>query len=87
MFSSLNGSVRRRKSGRRGSEKSVKETVAVNSKSKLIDAEDAATGSVGIDVYVRYFKSIGLALGLTAVLCNALTQSASVYSGSNYCHP
>lgn len=52
-------------------------------KSKLIDTEDAATGAVGIGVYVRYFKSIGIFLGVCAVLSNALTQAASVYSGSN----
>lgn len=52
-------------------------------KSKLIDTEDAATGAVGMGVYIRYFKSIGITLGVTAVLSNALTQAASVYSGSN----
>lgn len=52
-------------------------------KSKLIDTEDAATGAVGIGVYVRYFKSIGITMGVAAVLSNALTQAASVYSGSN----
>lgn len=52
-------------------------------KSKLIDTEDAATGAVGIGVYIRYFKSIGIFLGVSAVLANALTQAASVYSGSN----
>lgn len=58
--------------------------MAINAKSKLIDAEDAATGAVGIGVYIAYFKSIGLVLGITAVTCNALMQTASVYSGSNY---
>jgi hypothetical protein len=80
--SSLNGSVRRRRSGRRGSEKSEKEVVPEKSKTKLIDNEEAATGSVGWGVYVRYFKSIGLTLGLTAVISNALMQASSVYSGS-----
>lgn len=52
-------------------------------KSKLIDTEDAATGAVGMGVYIRYFKSIGITMGVAAVLSNALTQAASVYSGSN----
>jgi hypothetical protein len=78
--------VRRRRSGRRGSDKSEKEVAAVpaSSRSKLIESEEAATGSVGAAVYWRYFKSIGLALGISAVLSNALNQAASVYSGSNY---
>lgn len=52
------------------------------SKTKLIETEETATGSVGWGVYVRYFKSIGFALGLTAVISNALMQASSVYSGS-----
>ncbi|CRL02706.1 CLUMA_CG015844, isoform A [Clunio marinus] len=80
--SSVNGSVRRRKSGRRASEKSEKETIPPsNDKSKLIDSEEAATGSVGAGVYVRYFKSIGLVLGIGAILSNAANQAAAVYSG------
>lgn len=54
------------------------------SKNKLIEGEDAATGAVSFGVYIRYFKSIGLALGIGAVLCNAATQGASVYANSNY---
>lgn len=82
-FSSLNGSVRRRRSGRRASDKSEKVAVPA-ANTKLIDSEDAATGSVGLGVYVRYFKSIGVFLGVSAVLCNAFNQAAAVYSSSNY---
>lgn len=74
--------MRRRKSGRRGSEKSENEAVPVKPKSKLIDTEEAATGNVGWDVYLRYAKSIGVALGLTAIISNVLMQASSVYSGS-----
>lgn len=52
--------------------------------SKLIDSEDAATGAVGMGVYIRYFQSIGIFLAVTAVLCNGITQAASVYSSSEY---
>lgn len=75
--------MRRRRSGRRASEKSLKEQ-PVSAKTKLIESEDAATGSVSIAVYIRYFKSIGIFLGVAAVLSNALNQAASVYAGSNY---
>lgn len=83
-FSSLNGSLRRRKSGRRASGKSDTVTPKVKSKSKLIDEEDAATGSVGLDVYIRYFKSIGITMAVSAILCNAIQQTASIYSNSKY---
>lgn len=74
--------MRRRRSGRRGSQKSENEVVPEKPKSKLIDAEEAATGGVGWDVYLRYAKSIGVALGFTAIISNALMQASSVYSGS-----
>lgn len=77
--------MRRRKSGnRRASEKSLQKEAPTVNRSKLIDTEDAATGAVGMGVYIAYFKSIGFALGITAVTCNALMQASSVYSGSNY---
>lgn len=79
--------MRRRKSGRRSSEQSEKEAAPEKSKSKLIDNEEAATGSVGWGVYLRYFKSVGLTLGLTSVICNALMQASSVYSGSEQNFP
>ena len=81
LFSSLNGSVRRRKSGRKGSEISEK-AVPVNTKSKLIDSEDAATGGVGLGVYLRYFQSLGMTLFIASIFCNAIQQGASVYSSS-----
>lgn len=78
----MNGSVRRRRSGRRASEKSEK-IEPVNAKSRLIDDEDAATGNVGFGVYLRYFQSIGLTLAVLSVICNALQQGSAVYSSSN----
>jgi hypothetical protein len=72
---------RRRKSGRRDSEKSEKEVVE-QPKAKLIDTEEAATGSVGWAVYYRYAKSIGVFIGIMAICSNALMQASSVYSGS-----
>lgn len=67
---------------RRVTEKSEKENEEKQDKSKLIDVEEAAAGSVGIAVYVRYFKSIGIFLCIAAVASNALNQAASVYSNS-----
>ncbi|KAJ6635068.1 Multidrug resistance-associated protein 1 [Pseudolycoriella hygida] len=46
----------------------------------LIDAEEAATGSVGISVYIRYCKSIGVYVCVAAVAITALRNTASVYS-------
>lgn len=50
---------------------------------KLIDEEEAATGSVGLGVYVRYFKRLGLWLSLIGFASNLLYQAASVYSNGN----
>lgn len=49
--------------------------------SKLIDIEEAATGSVGIDVYIRYFKSVGVYMCIAIGISNVLNQAAVVYSG------
>lgn len=79
----MSGSVRRRRnSSRRSSQKSDKINVEPKPKTKLIDTEDAATGAVGLGVYVRYFKSIGIFMGLSAIACNAVQQACSVYSSS-----
>lgn len=76
----------KRRRSRRVTEKSEKENPKENEekedKSKLIDVEEAASGSVGIAVYIRYFKSIGVFLCIAAVASNALNQAASVYSNS-----
>jgi len=77
----LNGSVRRRKSGRRASEKSEGQAQA-KARSKLIDTEDAASGAVPWSVYVAYFRSMGFWFAIGAVLCNIAQQTASVYSNS-----
>lgn len=49
---------------------------------KLIEEEEAATGSVGWGVYVRYFKSIGLWMTFIGFVSNLFFQGASVYSNS-----
>lgn len=64
---------------RRSSRKSV-ETPPPKPKSKLIETEDAATGGVGMGVYGRYFKSIGLPFMVTILLFNGMNQSMSVLS-------
>lgn len=48
----------------------------------MIDVEEAALGSVGLDVYIRYFKSIGLAFCFSVILSSAANQGAAVYGGS-----
>lgn len=82
--SSLNGSLRRRKhsGSRRSSQRSDQIKVDTKPKTKLIDSEEAATGAVGWGVYIRYFKSIGIFMGLAAIACNAIQQACSVYSSS-----
>lgn len=72
---------KRRPSQRRQSQKSLKEEVE-KPKSKLIETEEAATGAVGIKVYVRYFQSIGLLLSAGAILSNAINSGTSIYASS-----
>lgn len=72
----------KRRRSRRVTEKSEKENEEKQDKAKLIDVEEAAAGSVGIAVYIHYFKSIGVFLCIAAVASNALNQAASVYSNS-----
>lgn len=83
----MNGSVKRRRVRRvtdRSDKENPKEAEEKEDKSKLIDTEEAKAGSVGIKVYIRYFKSIGLFLCLSAVASNAANQAASVYANSKY---
>ena len=78
----MNGSVKRRRS-RKASERSEQQTLQpVKVKTKLIDTEEAATGSVGSGVYFRYFKSIGVWMSISAVLFNLVNQGTSVFSNS-----
>lgn len=77
----MNGSVKRRRS-RKASEKSEQIVQPVKVKTKLIDTEEAATGSVGSGVYFRYFKSIGVWMSISAVLFNLVNQGTSVFSNS-----
>lgn len=79
----MNGSIRRRRGSRKISEKSEKDIQEIADKSKLIDIEEAASGSVGIAVYIRYFRSIGVFMCVTAIISNVLNQAASVYANSN----
>lgn len=78
--------MRKRRTSRKTSEKSEKEaekpSAATDDNTKLIDEEEAATGSVGIAVYGRYFKSVGITMCIAAIVSNGLNQAASVYAGS-----
>lgn len=75
---SLNGSISRKTSKRKVSQESAK--AADVSLTKLIDTEEAATGSVGVGVYVRYFKSVGFWLTFSALFSNMLYQAFNVFS-------
>lgn len=78
---------KRRPSQRRQSNKSVKsekQEPAAKSKANLTEIEEAATGAVGFSVYIRYFKSIGYALTVAAILSNAINSGTSIYSSSKY---
>lgn len=46
----------------------------------LISEEEVATGSIGLSVYWRYFKSIGFWLSFIGFASNFLHQVAAVYS-------
>jgi hypothetical protein len=48
--------------------------------SKLIEAEEAATGSIGFGVYIEYFKKVGLWLSIFALGSNIFYQAASIFS-------
>lgn len=48
----------------------------------LIAKEEAAVGSVGIGIYVRYFKSIGLLYGILTLVCGVAHQGIQVYSNT-----
>lgn len=50
------------------------------STTKLIEDEESATGTIGLGVYYRYFKNIGLGLSITVLVSNIVYQGASVYS-------
>jgi ATP-binding cassette subfamily C (CFTR/MRP) protein 1 len=43
-------------------------------KEKLIEVEKSETGSVKRDVYLHYFKAIGLKMGLFTICFNVLYQ-------------
>lgn len=80
--SSDEGSLKRRSSSRRSSKQSEQKTAAPVPKTKLIENEDSATGSVDFGVYLRYFKSVGIPFSITIFLFNAINQSMSVLSNS-----
>jgi hypothetical protein len=54
-----NGSIHRRESQRSNKVNEEPAKEEEEEADKLIEAEDAAEGSVGMDVYLRYFKSVG----------------------------
>lgn len=76
--SSREGSLKRR-SSRRSSQNSEK-SPTIKPRTKLIETEDNATGSVGYGVYLRYFKSVGVPFALTILFFNAINQGMSVAS-------
>ncbi|KAK9886060.1 hypothetical protein WA026_014842 [Henosepilachna vigintioctopunctata] len=86
-----NGSLQRQKSSdsgdhtflRQRSSSSAGTTKAPpKSGEKLIDAEKTETGSVSLNVYKHYLKSIGIALTVATVILNMVFQAFSV--GSNF---
>ena len=77
---SLNGSVTRRRKSTISND--VQENIIIKPKKKLIESEDAASGGVGLAVYGRYFKNIGIVMTVAAVMCNLINQATSVYSNS-----
>ena len=50
--------------------------------SKLVDEEDAATGSVGIAVYLSYCKSIGIISCVLTIALSTLRYASSIYASS-----
>lgn len=70
----------RRSLSRRSSRDSEQKTPTPISKTKLIETEDSATGSVSFGVYLRYFKSVGIPFSITVFVFNALNQTMSVLS-------
>lgn len=49
---------------------------------KLINKEEAAVGSIGIGVYLRYIRSIGWTFASLALLLNIVNQVVQVYSNT-----
>ena len=50
--------------------------------SKLIESEDAGSGTVSLKVYLKYFKHAGMLMTLLAFGTNILFQVAAVGSNS-----
>lgn len=55
-----------------------------NEMSKLIETEDAMTGTVTWALYGRYFKRMGIGLSIVAVGSNFIYHAVSVYSNCNF---
>lgn len=77
---SLNGSISKNSPRRKSSQASSTTREEKVSLTKLIDTEEAATGSVGFGVYFRYFKSVGFWLTFSALSSNMLYQAFNVFS-------
>lgn len=67
-------------SSRRSSRQSEQKSPTPLLKTKLIETEDSATGSVGTGVYLRYFKSVGIPFTISILIFNAINQFMSVLS-------
>lgn len=87
---SSDASIKRRRSknlsnGKVSLSKSTKETTVVAAQKEgtnLIAKEESAVGSVGMGIYIRYFKSIGLLYGILTIVCGIAHQAIQVYSNT-----
>lgn len=82
-FSLLNssGSLRRRTSNRNESTSSLNKIPLISlkkNKVKIIEKEESAVGSVGIDVFVRYIRSIGWSFVIVSVCAHIMNHIFSV---------
>lgn len=81
MFKFFSGSLRRRASNRNESSNSLNKIPLLPSKknkTKIIEKEESAVGSVGLDVFIRYIKNIGWSFAIVAVCAHIINQIFSV---------
>ncbi|XP_044754616.1 multidrug resistance-associated protein 1 isoform X3 [Coccinella septempunctata] len=88
----MNGSLKRQKSSDSGDNNILRKRSSSTTSNtpkkdvkigeKLIDAEKTETGSVSLDVYKHYLKSIGIFLTIGTIILNMIFQAFSV--GSNF---
>ncbi|XP_045474208.1 multidrug resistance-associated protein 1 isoform X6 [Harmonia axyridis] len=88
----MNGSMKRQKSTESGDNNLLRKRSSSTTSNtpkkdlkvgeKLIDVEKTETGSVSLDVYRHYLKSIGIFLTIATIILNMIFQAFSV--GSNF---